>query len=220
LPSFWRPKAGCFFGGFSKQLTSLESAVTETKERITAELKELSASVLLIESEIKESLDEIGTSASNAENNAEQAHGLSEEAMHLMDQIHAMVEELAVGDPELDSITIKTGRLLEKFAIGDPAIARDRRAIKAMARALAQRSREKELPDDRKWIASTLQQIFSQIERKVVARWVKEGLEESGTQGELANLSPRYTGLLQMVIENEVQKRQTKIGKSRRRIVK
>ena len=217
LSLFLETEGGEFLRRFQEATTNLETAVRETKERITAELKELSTSVLLIEGDIKESLDEIGSSASNAESNAEQAHGLSEETMHLMDQIHAMVEDLAVGDPELDSITIKLDALLEKFDIEDPAITRDRKSIKAMARALAQRNREKKFPDDRRWIASTLKQIFSNTDKELVARWVKEGLEESGTPGELANLSPRHAGLFRMVIENEVQKRQAKLGKSRKR---
>jgi ATP-dependent DNA helicase RecG len=219
LALFLKTEGGEFLQRFRQATGSLETAVRETKEKITDELKEFRESVWSMESNIKRSLDEIGASASNAESNAEQAHGLSDEAMHLMDQIHAMVEDLAVGDPALDSIADKLDALLEKFDIEDPTIMRDRRSVKAMARVLAKRSREKGVPDDRSWIASTLQKIFSRIDRKQVARWAKEGLEESGPE-EPTNLSPRYAALYQMVVENEVQKRQTKLGKSKGAISK
>ena len=217
LALFLETEGGEFLRRFQQATKSLESAVTDTKERITAELKDLGESVSIMEGDLKESLNTIWNSASNAESNAEEAHGLSEEAVHLLDQVHGMVEDLAVGDPELDSISIKLDAILEKLAIEDPALFRNRKYVKVMARALAERSRKRGVANSRRWIVSTLQQIFSKTDNKIVAEWVKEALAESAAPDELSNLLPRYSGILEMVIENEVQKKQKKPGASQKR---
>jgi ATP-dependent DNA helicase RecG len=221
LALFLKTEGGEFLERFRQATSRLEAAVHESKQKITEELKDVRESVWSMESDIRQSLEEIGNSASNAEGNAQDANAFSEEAMTLIDQVHSMVEDLAVSDafggPELERLGLKLDAVLEKFGIEDPVVARDRRRIQGMARALVQRSRDKGLPDDRRWIVTTLQKMYSQIERKTIARWVRQGIEETDPK-ELAKMPLQQAGSYPTSVENAVDARmKEKSGKPRTR---
>jgi hypothetical protein len=230
LALFLDTEGGVFFRRFQQATTSLEAAVMATKERITTELKELSQSVQYTESNILESLQGIDATASAAQDNADEAKAYSEDAMHIIDAVHSMVEDLASGDPELGAVSQKLDALLERFGIEDPEITSHRRFIKGITVALLERSRRQRLPDDRKWMISTPCETSRKLDKAVVAKWVEEALDDPETAKlDAAKLPSSTSSYIPMIVESKLpgkqksersQKQKKTVGKTPNRRTK
>jgi hypothetical protein len=209
LALFLETEGGEFLRRFQEATSNLETAVRETKERISTELKELNESVRYTESNILESLQGIDVSASAAQDNADEAKAYSEDAMHIIDAVHSMVEDLGSGDPELGAVSQKLDALLEKFGIEDPEITSHRRFIKGITVALLERSRKQRLPDDREWMISTLCETSRKLDKALVAKWVEEALDDpESAKLEAAKLPSSDSSYIPMIVEGKLPGKQ------------
>lgn len=199
-----------FLRRFQEATNNLETAVRETKERISTELKELNESVRYTEGNILESLEKIDDTASAAQNNAEEAKAYSEDTMHIIDAVHSMVEDLCSGDPELGAVSQKLDALLERFGIEDPEITSHRRFIKGITVALLELSGKQRLPYDPKRMISTLCETFGQLDNAVVAKWVEEALDDPETAKlDTAKLPSSTSSYIPMIVAGKLPEKQT-----------
>lgn len=209
LALFLETEGGEFLRRFQEATGNLETAVRETKERISVELKELGESVQYTESTILESLQGIDATASAAQDNADEAKAYSEDAMHIIDAVHSMVEDLGSGDPELGAVSQKLDALLERFGIEDPEITSHRRFIKGITVALLERSKKQRLPVDRKWMIATLCETSRKLDKAVVAKWVEEALDDPETAKlDAAKLPSSTSSYIPMIVEGKMPGKQ------------
>lgn len=218
LALFLETEGGEFLRRFQEATTNLETAVRETKERISEELKELNESVQYTESSIQESLQGIDATASAAQDNADEAKAFSEDAMHIIDAVHSMVEDLSSGDPEMAAISQKLDALLERFEIEDPAITNYRRYVKALTLALTERSTRNGKPDDRKWITDTVTTHMPKgVNRRMVTGWVNEAIDDpKAAKDDAARLPASDASFVPMIAASALRNRATADGSKRR----
>jgi ATP-dependent DNA helicase RecG len=217
LSLFLETEGGEFLRRFQEATANLEVAVRETKERISTELTELNESVRYTESNILESLQGIDATASAAQDNADEAKAYSEDAMHIIDAVHSMVEDLGSGDPELGAVSQKLDALLERFEIEDPAITNYRRYVKALTLALTERNTRNGKPDDRKWIINTVAKHMAKgVNRRIVTRWVNEAIDDPrAAKDDAARLSASDASFVPMIAESTLRTRATANGPKR-----
>lgn len=216
LALFLETEGGEFLRRFQQATTSLETAVQQSRQRITEELDGLNASVSILENNIQTSLEGIEGVASDAQSNAEEANNFSQETFQLIDQVHTMVEDLAAGSPAEYATTEKLDALIEHFGIEDPAITKSRRYIKALALGLKERGRKQGCPVDERWMTEILgEHMKPKVKKEVVAGWVAEVFAQPGTAKKEASRLARSDRRLLPIIISSLNKKSgsTETGK-------
>jgi hypothetical protein len=173
LALFLETEGGEFLRRFQQVTSSLEQSVEATKEQITSDFGDLASSVAQMEFNVGQSLERVTGTVDSAEENAMNANCSSEEALHLIEQVHSLIENYQ--DVQVGLISQKLDALLKHFCIEDPQITSKRQFVKALIGALWMRKKELGVETSR----ASITKLATKILKKPGEVWYPKLMEDA-----------------------------------------
>jgi hypothetical protein len=208
LTLFLETEGGEFLRRFQQATSSLEQSVEHTKNRIISDLGDLASSVAEMEFNVDQSLERVAGTADSAEENAMNANAFSEEALHLIEQVYSLVENLGGPDPSTPPITQKLDAIIDHFKIENPAITAQRKSVKALIAALTARSTEVGRRLNRRSLTKMVQSFMKNTAPPVISAWVEEAMgDPTASKDDLQRLDPLERNLMLLAVFKLLPKR-------------
>ena len=180
LSMFVETESQQFIERFREATRALEHSLGDTKTKIMKEMGALLTYIEGMEIGIERSLEQIFSSAADAQEMSAEAMGFSDETLGMVHQIDGRVESV---ENTAFGIEAKVDALLKNFDIEDPAITRMRNMVKAFVKDMLLRGLLKaDEKDERDKLLETFQRTFPRATEQQLSLWCAEAIEEFNKQ--------------------------------------